>query len=68
MSLRLTDESTVWGIRPQQKKSRNFNKLRDFCCPGGEWVSAITLPEEIYDPLGGAILAEGIAMGFLKEV
>jgi stage V sporulation protein G len=33
----------------------------------GEWLSAITLPDEIRAPMGDAVMAAGIEAGILKE-
>jgi len=42
-------------------------RLPNYRSPSGEWMTAITLPEEIRVPMGDAVIAAGIEAGVLKD-
>ncbi len=41
--------------------------LPRYRAPNGEWMTAISLPDEVKGPMGDAVIAAGIEAGLLKE-
>jgi stage V sporulation protein G len=36
--------------------------------PNGEWLAAIVMPPELYDPIGRAVLAAAVEIGVCREI
>ena len=59
-------EIVIHGVQVRADAENSEVLLPRYRSSNGDWRSAITLPEEIKEPLGDAVLAAGIELGVLK--
>jgi len=57
----------IHGVQVMADRSGTEVRLPEYRAPSGEWVSAISLPEEVREPMANAVLAAGLEIGMLKE-
>ena len=60
-------EIVIHGIQVRADNATSGVCLPKYRSINGEWLPAITLPDEILEPLGDAVLAAGIEIGVLRE-
>ena len=57
----------IHGVQVRADGDGTKIALPRYRSPSGEWISAITLPDEVREPMGDAVIAAGIEAGLLKE-
>lgn len=55
------------GLQVYADSSKTEIRLPKYRAPNGDWLPAISLPPELKEPLGDAVMAAGIEAGILKE-
>ena len=55
------------GVQVCATSERTEVRLPKYRAPDGNWVAAITLPDEVKGPMGEAVIAAGIEAGVLRE-
>ena len=57
----------VHGVQVKADGSGAEIRLPTFRASSGEWISAISLPDEVRGPMGDVVIAAGVDAGILKE-
>jgi len=57
---------TIHGVQVRANGDGTEIRLPNYRSPGGEWMTAITLPDEVREPMGDAVIAAGVEAGVLK--
>jgi len=57
----------IHGVQVRADGDGTKVALPRYRSPAGEWMAAISLPDEVREPMGDAVIAAGIDAGFLKE-
>jgi len=60
-------EIVVHGVQVRADGDGAEVRLPNYRGPNGQWMAAVTLPEEVCGPMGDAVLAAGIEAGILRE-
>jgi stage V sporulation protein G len=60
-------EIILHGVQICATSHRTEIRLPRYRAPDGNWVAAISLPEELKGPMGDAVIAAGIEAGILSE-
>ena len=55
------------GVQVCATSERTEVRLPKYRAPDGNWVAAITLPDEVKGPMGDAVMAAGIEAGVLRK-
>lgn len=55
------------GVQVFATDQRTEVRLPKYRAPDGNWMAAITLPDEVKGPMGDAVIAAGIEAGVLRE-
>lgn len=56
----------IHGIQVRADGDGTEIRLPNYRSPGGEWMTAITLPQDVRGPMGDAVIAAGIEAGILN--
>ena len=57
----------IHGVQVRAKGDETEVTLPRYRSPTGEWKAAISLPDEVREPMGDAVISAGIEAGLLKE-
>ena len=60
-------EITIHGVQVRADASGTEVTLPRYRSASGEWMTAITLPDELRGAMGDVVMAAGIEAGVLKE-
>ncbi len=55
------------GVQICATADRTEVRLPRYRAPDGNWVAAISLPEEVKGPMGDVVMAAGIEAGILRQ-
>ncbi len=55
------------GVQVFATDQRTEVRLPKYRAPDGNWVAAITLPDEVKGPLGDVVIAAGLEAGILRQ-
>ncbi|WP_234016236.1 hypothetical protein [Magnetospirillum gryphiswaldense] len=57
----------IHGVQVCATAERTEVRLPRYRAPDGNWMAAITLPDEVKGPMGDAVIAAGIEAGVLRQ-
>lgn len=60
-------ELVIHGVQVRAGADKTEITLPTYRAPSGEWKTAITLPDEVRQPMGDAVIAAALELGLLKE-
>ncbi|WP_052472999.1 hypothetical protein [Paramagnetospirillum magnetotacticum] len=55
------------GVQLRANGKRTEVRLPRYRAPDGNWVAAISLPDEVKGPMGDVVIAAGLEAGLLRE-
>ncbi|KIL96880.1 MAG: hypothetical protein HY055_14385 [Magnetospirillum sp.] len=57
----------IHGVQVRADGDKTEIALPRYRAPNGEWQTAITLPEEVREPMANVVIAGAIEIGLLKQ-